>query len=204
MCGRYSIVSNFEAVRRLFGVNPNIPNWWAPRSNVAPTEDAPVVRLRNGERELVQLRWGLIPYWSKDAKIAYSTINAAGETVATKPAFRDAFTRRRCLVATDGFYEWLKLEDGGKQPYRIVMKDREPFGLAGLWERWKPGGDAEPLETFTIITTAPNAVCAPIHNRMPVVIAPSDFDAWLTAAPGSEGLLLPFPPELMEAYPVSK
>ena len=204
MCGRYSIVSNFEAVRRLFGVNPNLPNWWTPRSNVAPTEDAPGVRLRDGERELVQLRWGLVPYWSKDAKIAYSTINAAAETVATKPAFREAFKRRRCLVATDGFYEWLKLEGGAKQPYRIVMRDREPFGLAGLWERWKPGGDADPLETFTIITTAPNSVCAPIHNRMPVVIAPADFDAWLSGAPGSDELLRLFPSEPMEAYPVSK
>jgi putative SOS response-associated peptidase YedK len=98
-------------------------------------------------------------------------------------------------VATDGFYEWLKLEDGGKQPYRIVMKDREPFGLAGLWERWKPAGDAEPLETFTIITTSPNAVCASIHNRMPVVIAPADFDARLTVATDSEGLLRLYPSE---------
>ena len=103
MCGRYSIVSNFEAVRRLFALPGPVPNWWQPLFNIAPTEDAPVVRLRDGERELVQLRWGLVPYWSKDAKIAYSTINAAAETVATKPAFREAFKRRHCL--TDGIYE---------------------------------------------------------------------------------------------------
>jgi len=144
MCGRYTIVSNFEAVRRLFGVNLNVPNWWAPRTNVAPTEDAPVVRLRDGERELVQLRWGLIPFWAKDAKISYSTINAAAETVATKPAFREAFKSRRCLVVTDGFYEWKKLGDGSKQPYRIVIKDRAPFALAGLWEKWRPRPDSGP------------------------------------------------------------
>jgi putative SOS response-associated peptidase YedK len=107
-------------------------------------------------------------------------------------------------VVTDGFYEWKKLDDGRKQPYRIVMRDREPFALAGLWEKWKPRPDAGPGETFTIITTEPNAVCAPIHNRMPVVITPADFDAWLTAAPGSEALLRRCPPEPMESYPVSK
>ena len=204
MCRRCSIVSNFEAIRRIFGVSPNVPNWWRPRYNVAPTDEAPVVRLRDSERELVPLRWGLVPYWAKDPKIGYSTINAGAETVATAASFREAFRRRRCLVVTDGFYEWKKLEGGAKQPHRIVMKDREPFGLAGLWERWKPGDGAEPVQTFTIITTTPNAVCSPIHNRMPVVIAPADFDAWLTVAPGSAALLRAYPPESMEAYPVSK
>jgi putative SOS response-associated peptidase YedK len=135
-------------------------------------------------------------------KIGYSTINAEAETVATKAVFRDAFKWRRCLIVTDGFYEWTPVEEG-EQPYRIVMKDREPFALGGLWERWKPK-KGEPIETFTIITTEPNAVCSPIHDRMPVVIAPEDFDAWLSAAPGSEALMRPYPPDQMEAYPVSK
>src|SRR5262245_38827070 len=110
MCGRYSITSNFEAVRRLFKLPGPMPNWRQPRFNLAPTEDAPVVRLnRQAERELVALRWGLIPCWAKDAKIGFSTINARAETVATKPVFREAFQRRHCLVVTDGFYEWQKL-----------------------------------------------------------------------------------------------
>jgi putative SOS response-associated peptidase YedK len=203
MCGRYSIVSNFEAVRRLFGLT-NAPNWWTPRSNVAPTQEAPVVRLGDGGRELVQLRWGLVPYWAKDPKIGYSTINAQAETAATKPAFRDAFTRRRCLVVTDGFYEWKKLEGGAKQPYRIVMRDRAPFALAGLWERWKANKDADPIESFTVITTSPNEICAPIHDRMPAIIAPAGFDDWLSIAAESQALLRPHPAESMEAYPVSK
>jgi putative SOS response-associated peptidase YedK len=201
MCGRYSITTTFEAVRKLFGVRPGAPNWWTPRYNVAPTDPSPVVRLRDGERELVQLRWGLIPYWAKDAKIGYSTINAMAETVATKPAFREPFKRRRCLVVMDGFYEWQKLEGGKKQPYRIVMRDRAPFGVAGLWDRWRPP-EGEPVESFTLLTGEPNAVAAAIHDRMPAIVDLADFAAWLTAAPGSEALLRPYPAERMEAYPV--
>ena len=199
MCGRYSITSNFEAVRRLFALPGPAPNWWQPRYNLAPTEEAPVVRLREATRELVPLRWGLIPYWAKDEKIAHQTINAKAESVASKPAFRAAFAARRCLVVTDGFYEWQR-QGAGKQPYRIVMPDGEPFGLAGLWERWGP--PAKRLETFTIVTTEPNALCAPIHNRMPAIIDPTDFQAWLEARPGSAALLRPYPAERMAAYKV--
>jgi putative SOS response-associated peptidase YedK len=136
-------------------------------------------------------------------KIGYSTINAKAETVATKPVFRNAFKWRRCLIVTDGFYESMPAPEGDKQPYRVVMKDRGPFALGGLWERWKPK-KGEPIETFTIITTKPNSVCAPLHNRMPLVIAPDDFDAWLSAAPGSEELMRAHPPERMETYAVGK
>jgi putative SOS response-associated peptidase YedK len=201
MCGRYSITTTFEAVRKLFGLRPGVPNWWTPRYNVAPTDPAPIVRLRGGQRELVQLRWGLIPYWAKDAKMGYSTINAMVETVATKPAFREPFKRRRCVVVMDGFYEWQKLGDGKKQPHRIVMRDREPFGVAGLWDRWRPP-EGEAIETFTLPTGEPNAVAAPIHDCMPAIIDPADFERWLIAAPDSEELLLPYPADRMEAYRV--
>jgi len=199
MCGRYSITSNFEAVRRLFALPGPAPNWWQPRYNLAPTEEGPVVRLRAGRRELAALHWGLIPAWAKDEKIGYQTINAKAESVAGKPAFRAAFAARRCLVVTDGFYEWQKL-GAGKQPWRIVMADRGPFGLAGLWESWGP--PEKRLETFTIVTTDANALCAPIHDRMPVIVDPADFAAWLEARPGSEALLRPFPAERMAAYRV--
>ncbi|MFO1057549.1 MAG: SOS response-associated peptidase [Dongiaceae bacterium] len=202
MCGRYSITTTFEAVRKLFGLRSGVPNWWVPRYNVAPTQLAPVVRLRDGERELVQLRWGLIPFWAKDEKIGYQTINAKCETIATKPAFREAFRRRHCLVATDGFYEWLKPASGPKQPFRIVRRDRAPFALAGLWERWRPAAGAEAVETFTVITCAPNDVCAALHDRMPVIVDPADYAEWLAAAPGAEALLRPCPADALEAYPV--
>jgi putative SOS response-associated peptidase YedK len=202
MCGRYSITSTFEAVRKLFGLRPGVPNWWVPRYNVAPTQLAPVVRLREGERELAQLRWGLIPFWAKDAKIGVQTINAKCETLATKPAFREAFGRRHCLVVTDGFYEWLKPEGGPKQPFRIVRKDREPFALAGLWERWRPEPGAEPLETFTVVTCPPNALCAGLHDRMPVIVDPADHGTWLAAGAGAAALLRPCPADAFEAYRV--
>jgi putative SOS response-associated peptidase YedK len=200
MCGRYSITTNHEAIKRLFQVSGGA-NWWRPRYNVAPTQDAPVIRLNDaGQRELVQLRWGLVPHWAKDLKIGYKTINARAETVARSPAFQDAFRSRRCLVLTDGFYEWQPQGDT-KQPFRIVMKHREPFALAGLWERWGPREN--PTETFTIIVTEANELCAAIHNRMPVVIDRADYDSWLRAEAGGENLLRPYPADRMEAYPVS-
>jgi putative SOS response-associated peptidase YedK len=154
MCGRYSITTNHEAIKRLFQVSGGA-NWWRPRYNIAPTQDAPVIRLNDaGQRELVQLRWGLVPHWAKDLKIGYKTINARAETVARAPAFQDAFRARRCLVLTDGFYEWQPQGDK-KQPFRIVMKDRAAFALAGLWERW--GSREKPTETFTIIVAEARA-----------------------------------------------
>jgi putative SOS response-associated peptidase YedK len=125
------------------------------------------------------MRWGLIPYWSKDAKIGYSTINAKAETVATAPAFREAVRRRRCLVPADAFYEWQKLDPKHKQPFAIALASREPYGLAGLWDRWKDQKTGEWLETFSIITTDANEVVAPLHNRMPVIIERRDYARWL-------------------------
>jgi putative SOS response-associated peptidase YedK len=176
------------------------------RYNAAPTQDLPVVirDRETGERRLEALRWGLIPFWAKDAKIGFSTINAKAETVATRPAFRDAFKSGRCLVPADGFYEWKKLDATTKQPYRIVMADGSPMAFAGLWERWRDPASGETVRSFTIVTTAPNALCARIHNRMPVIIDPADFPAWLgetTATPDElQALLRPYPAERMEAH----
>jgi len=205
MCGRYSIVSNFEAVRRLFGTNPNVPNWWVPRSNVAPTEDAPAVRLRDGERELVQLRWGLVPYWSKDAKIAYSTINARSETAASAPAFREAFTRRRCLVVTDGFYEWKKPE---KEPFAIAMADKSHMVMAGLWDEWTDKKTGERIKSCTIITCPANALVGALHDRMPVIVAEEDWAKWLGEEPATpeelKALLVPFKGDALTIWPVNR
>src|SRR3954469_5630918 len=206
MCGRTVQKTPLGEIRILFEtVNP-VPNA-APNYNAAPTDTLPVVRLdREGRRSLDLLRWGLIPWWAKDPKIGARCINAMAETVATKPAFRDAFNRgQRCIVPVDGFYEWQKRE-GGKQPYAIVGRDGKPLALAGLWDRWKEPGTGQPVSTFTIITGPPNEVVAPIHDRMPVILPPSVWPAWL----GEEkvgpddllALLRPYPAELMRAYMV--
>ncbi len=173
MCGRFQPSSSAAEIARWFKTTGPAPNL-QQRYNAAPTQDLPVVLRdpKSGERRLEALRWGLIPFWAKDEKIAYSMINAMAETVATKPAFRNAFTSRRCLVPADGFYEWKKLHAKAKQPYRIAMADGMPMAFAGLWERWRDPANGETLRTFTIITTAPNALCAPIHNRMPVIVDP--------------------------------
>jgi len=190
-------------MRRLFRfVNP-APDF-PPRYNAAPTDKLPVVRLdREGNRELALLRWGLIPFWAKDEKVGFSSINARAETVATAPAFREAFPRRRCLVPATGFYEWKKLPGGSKQPYNIGMRDGSSFAMAGLWERWTKG--PEPIESFTIITGPPNSLAAELHDRMPVILEPDHWDAWLSSKDMGEvqKMLQPFPAQLMRAYPVS-
>src|SRR5262249_53979025 len=146
-----------------------------------PTDLLPVCRLdRSGDREIAMLRWGLIPYWAKDERIGFKAINARAETVATAPAFREAFKHRRCLVPANGFYEWKKLPGGRKQPYLIQMRGGSPFSFAGLWERWKKG--ETPIETFTIITGEPNSLAAELHDRMPVILDPDDYDTWLRAS----------------------
>ncbi len=189
-------------MRRLFRFKNATPNLRS-NYNAAPTQLLPVIRIgADGDRELATLRWGLIPMWAKDPKIAYSTINARAETVAEKPAFRTAFKKRRCLVPADGFYEWQATGDG-KQPYRITMKDGEPFAMAGLWERWDKG--EEPLESFTIIVTSGNSLIKPIHDRMPVILDPDTWDHWLTAADTAipMALLQSYPAKKMAAYKIS-
>jgi len=151
--------------------------WFAPSYNVAPKSVQPVVRLNrdSGNREFALLRWGLVPFWARDAKFTYSTINARAEEAATKPAYREALKKRRCLVPANAFYEWQRLDAKKKQPYAIALKSGEPYAFAGLWERWQPK-EGVALETFTILTTDPNALMEPIHNRMPVILEPKDYD----------------------------
>jgi putative SOS response-associated peptidase YedK len=209
MCGRFTAKLTWQQLHDLYEIHApdSAPDELdlKPRYNIAPTQTVPIVRLNSaGRREIALLRWGLIPFWSTDAKIAYRTINARAETVATAPAFRAAFKKRRCLVPASGFYEWKKLADGDKQPYYTGMRDGAPFAFAGLWERWDKG--EAPVETFTIITGEPNSLLAELHDRMPVILDPDDYDAWLTAADTTipQALLQPFPSQLMTAYPVSR
>ena len=206
MCGRYSITTPVEALSRLFRFSGPLPNL-RPRYNVSPTQQVPIVRWApaDGQRELAQVRWGLIPFWAKDAKIGYSLINARAEGIAEKPSFREAFKRgRRCLIAADGFYEWEK-RGATKQPWRITLADGGPFAFAGLWERWEKAPDGVPIESCTIITTAANQLLRPLHDRMPVILAHDDYAAWLgeDAARAVAELLQPYPSEEMRAYCVS-
>lgn len=218
MCGRYVRKSTRREIANWFAAADDAQGVeWGPSYNVAPQTFQPVVRLNRdtGQREIVLMRWGLIPYWSKDSKIGYSTINAKAETVATAPAFREALRRRRCLVPADAFYEWQKLDPKHKQPFAIALASREPYGLAGLWERWRDPQTSsqtnqktgEWLETFSIITTDANQVVAPLHNRMPVIIERKDYARWLggdaQALPPLD-LLRPFPAEQMTAWKVDK
>jgi putative SOS response-associated peptidase YedK len=208
MCGRYSLTTAPEALRRLFDFD-NLPNL-APRYNIAPTQLAPVVRLRDGgpARELVLLRWGLIPSWAKDASIGSKMINARADTAADKPAFRAAFRARRCLVPADGFYEW-RSEDGRKQPFRIGFKGGAAFAFAGMWESWtvRDGPEAgSVVESYTILTTEANDKLRPIHERMPVILPPAAYAGWLDPATPPESaraLLQPHPAEPMAFYRVS-
>ena len=150
-----------------------------PRYNIAPSQYVPAVRVsREGQRRLGMLHWGLIPYWAKDKSIGYKMINARSETLTQKPAFREAFKRRRCLIPADGFYEWRTLA-GKKVPFFVTMKNGQPFAMAGLWERWRESEDAEPLDSCTIITTQPNELVSELHDRMPAIVPPEHFGAWL-------------------------
>jgi putative SOS response-associated peptidase YedK len=189
MCGRYASFLPAEALRALFHtVNPT-PNW-EPTWNMAPTRDAPVVRLhpQTRERYLDVLRWGLVPHWAKDPKSGRQPINARAETVGTAQMFHDAFARRRCLVPADVFYEWQATE-GGKLPYAIARVDGQPMTFAGLWEGWR-GADGTVLRTFTIVTTNANAVLRPLHERMPVILEAADWPAWLGETEGDAAALL--------------
>ena len=174
----------------LFDLGPLAGEVFRPRYNIAPTQCVAVVRLMDGKRQLAMLHWGLIPR-AKDTKLAYSTINARADTVATKPAFRSAFKKRRCLVMADGYYEWQK---DGKAKLPWLYELGEPFAFAGLWESWQG------LESCTIITTDANELASQVHNRMPVILDPADYDGWLA---GEDIPLIPFPPERMTARSVS-
>lgn len=209
MCGRYTLSSPIEVVADLFSVDPgNAPQSLVPRFNVAPTQSVPVVRVSRpgAPRTLEMLRWGLIPSWAKEAEIGNRMINARSETAAEKPAYKSSFRKKRCLIAADGFYEW-KPEGKLKQPFLIHQASGKPFGIAGLWSSWRdPQGEA--LETFTILTTSPNSVLSPIHDRMPVILDPADYDLWLDPKVEDverlQALMAPAPVEGWEAVPVSR
>lgn len=202
MCGRYALYNTGELPVLLEISEIRIP----PRFNIAPTQDVPVVRLNADRvRRLEMMRWGLVPSWAKDPSMGQRMINARCETAATKPSFRSAFRRRRCLIPSDGFYEWKKT-GAGKQPLFYRMKDKKPFAFAGLWESWRRG-DAPELNSCTILTTTANTLVAAAHDRMPVILARDDYRRWLdpdTPGQALDELFVPFPPDLMTAFPVSR
>ena len=204
MCGRYTVTSSPEALRALFGY-PEQPNF-PPRFNVAPTQPIAIVRLVDGKRHFALVRWGLLPSWVKDPKAFTLLINARGESVTEKPAFRAAMKRRRCLIPADGFYEW-KAVGGRKQPFFVHAKSGEPLAFAGLWETWT-GPNGEELETAAIVTTQANRTLAPIHDRMPVDrsaggVRPVARHAQMSTPPPPSALIAPAPENLLEAYEVS-
>jgi putative SOS response-associated peptidase YedK len=204
MCGRFTLTVDPADLQDAFGLSEPAPAGLTPRYNIAPTQPVAVVP-NLAPRKLEMFKWGLIPSWAKDPKIGNALINARSETVAEKPAFRAAFKRRRCLIPADGFYEW-KRAGKTKTPLYIQLKGGEPFALAGLWEIWTaPDGSA--VNTCTIITTEPNALMKDIHDRMPVILPPSEYDAWLTPgelpAEKAVALLKPFAASKMKARAVS-
>jgi putative SOS response-associated peptidase YedK len=206
VCGRYTLGTPLEGLLDAFDLR-GIEFDFAPRWNVAPTQSAPVV-VNDGEggRKMGPLRWGLVPFWAKDPGIGNRMINARSETVAEKPAYRAAFRKRRCLVPADGFYEWEKRDGGNvKVPHWTHYPDRRPFGMAGLWESWRPD-EGEPLFTFTILTTDASDDLRYIHPRMPVILPPDAWDLWLDPEAQPEellDLLGPRPAGEMAEYEVS-
>jgi putative SOS response-associated peptidase YedK len=202
MCGRFSLRASGADLAEQFGLAeaPDLP----PRYNIAPTQPVAVVRAGPGGVALALLRWGLIPRWAKGPEIGSRLINARAEAVAEKPAFREAFRRRRCLVPADGFFEW-QARGGRKQPYHFRLRDGRPFAFAGLWESWR-GEDGEALESCAILTTEANGVVGPVHGRMPVILGPADYGRWLDPRAQEPGqlrpLLRPYPAEEMAACPV--
>lgn len=204
MCGRYALKTSVPDIARILNAE-NLADF-SPSYNIAPTQTAPVCRTtQHGDRELVSMRWGLVPHWARSVDDRYRMINARADTVATKPAFRSSFRRRRCLVPADGYYEW-KRSGKRKQPYFIHMRDESPFFLAGLWDRWDKGEEG-PLESFTIVTTEANEISAKVHDRMPVIVGDENRHTWLDPSVGAveilESLLRPYPSEDISLHPVS-
>ncbi len=206
MCGRYTLSTPAEVLSEVFEV-PSVPEL-APRYNIAPTQEVAAVRRPEpeGPRSFALLRWGLVPGWAKDPAIGNRMINARAESVAEKPAFRGSFKDRRCLVLADGYYEWMKVGKGPKQPYHIRLAGGGPFAIAGLWARWSRG-EGDPIESCTLITTDAPGRIAEIHHRMPVILKPADFDLWLDPKVSDrdrlEALLRPYPEAELDPYPVS-
>lgn len=207
MCGRYRLSRRKQIIAEHFDASPFDDDDWTPRYNVAPTQPVPIIRQHPKEprRKLSLVRWGLIPSWAKDASGAAAMINARSESAATKPAYREALKFRRCLIPADGFYEWVRAGKT-KQPYCFEVNNGELFAFAGIWERWKqPGGNW--IKTCAILTTTPNAVTAAVHDRMPVILSPDNYDLWLDPGFGDvtavSEMLKPYDARLMRCFPVS-
>jgi putative SOS response-associated peptidase YedK len=205
MCGRFVLMTPGSSLAEQFQLTEEVD--LEPRYNIAPTQLVAVVRVRPDDpaRKLVLLKWGLIPFWAKDKTIGSKLINARAETAADKPAFRAAFKYRRCLIPADGFYEWKK-KGSRKQPYFVGMADGKPFALAGLWEHWT-SLEGEVIESCTILTTDSNELVGGLHDRMPLILDPEDYDLWLDSAAKDPKLLKPlikaYPSQGMRKFPVS-
>ena len=202
MCGRYTDTKRDKQFLVRMGIEQAEIDF-VPRYNLAPTQDATIIVQGEHGRELKRARWGLIPFWARDEKIGHSLINARSETVESKPAFRHAYKKQRCLVLADGFYEWQK-SASGKQPIYIRMQEGRPFAFGGLWERWREG--ERQVESFCIITVAPNDLCSKVCDRMPLIVPEADFAAWTDPQTGPEqltALLKPYCSDEMESFPVS-
>ncbi len=206
MCGRFTLTVDAASIQTYFPFLEHIPSQMAPRYNIAPTQ--PIAAVPNDRRNAVDhFIWGLIPFWAKDPSIASKMINARSETLAEKASFKHAYKRRRCLILSDGFFEWAQIPgQKTKTPHYFRLESGEPFGFAGLWEEWQ-GPDGSQLKSATIITSEPNALVKTIHNRMPVIVHPDHYALWLD--PGEKQpeqlapLLVPYPAEEMITYPVS-
>ena len=206
MCGRFALTTPADKIAEIFSVDvlPNV----LPRYNIAPTTKVVALLEEAGIRQLTTLRWGLIPSWSKDKKIGYRLLNARGETVASKPSFRSAFKRRRCAILADGFYEWTRPDKKTRLPHLIVVDEGKPFCMAGLWEVWRDKDTGEEVRTCAIVTTGPNSLMEPIHNRMPVILQGSELDRWLDESMQDKEalseLIRPFDAERMQQRRVSQ
>jgi putative SOS response-associated peptidase YedK len=206
MCGRFVLMTPGKSLAERFKLE-EVPDL-EPRYNIAPTQKVAIIRLNpeTRQRRLALVKWGLVPFWAKDSQIGNRLINARAESVAEKLAFRSAFKFRRCLVPSDGYYEWKKGKGGQKQPYLAKNADGSPFAFAGLWEKWQAPED-EVIESCTILTTDANDLTQPIHDRMPVILRPQDYDLWLDPEVRDpkilKPLLRPYLSEEMEAEPVS-
>ena len=205
MCGRFALHTSLDALQRLFGFMnlSHVP----PRYNVAPTQQALAVRQKSdGTREGVLLRWGLVPFWAKDLAIGSKMINARAETAREKPAFAESFRKRRSLILADGFYEWGGTAGQPRRPFFIYLKSRQPFAIAGLYDRWKGTAETPPVESCTLLTTSANNLMAPIHDRMPVILPVEQYPLWLDPkeedATAIQPLLRPFPADAMAMHPV--
>jgi putative SOS response-associated peptidase YedK len=206
MCGRFMQERPVSELAEIFDAEPLVDEPGG-RYNIAPTDEALVVVQRDERRGLTAYRWGLIPHWAPDARMASRTFNARAESIATMPAFRDSFRRKRCLVPVDGFYEWRR-QNGVRQPYRIFRADGRPLALAGLWDGWKNPDTGEVRRTFTIVTTTPNDIVAELHDRMPVIVPDELWGRWLDprrAEPGElRAMLEPTDTVALEIAPASR